>query len=836
MHNHRPAAFRHKLCLAVLLALGMGVVGHAQDAPPALLGQADGVPAEFLDHFFGVPLAAHVELDGRPLGEALLVLGRDERVQLLEFTEVAGSAYTPLERQRWMDALAEPKPLGNCTRDCGNDLVALHYSLGLSQLSILTGKAELSGERARFHALPEEGSRGLILRNRLNLSGGERDLHGSYQGSALASLGNWTGVAEGQFDRTNYGGVPQDYYRLSGLYADRIIDGSFYRLGYFSPSAQGLSRLPRTLSGRSGGVLGLMFGSSDTLAIDDGQASSTPIYVTPNRPGIVEVYRDGSLIYSQAVQPGLQTLDTRRLPGGIYSVEVRVIEDGQITSRSEEFIYKPGNWKNPEQNWRYNAYLGQRDDLLSNSDSSAATSLDGGVIANYLLHPRLVTGLSVEHVGTAMQYGTSLDWDARQDLRLYGNLYHTENRGNGFDFQSVYNYDGGSLTFNHSRAWLESHRELEGVRYRDVRATQQSSLGLSHRVNQASTATARLQHSSGGGNSGVGLDLSWSQRTTLFGSDANWRLSLFDRPGSASSGGERSRGVDLSLTMSLGGEGRHVHGSVGSRTARDGSREYNASLGYQQDVDYGALQSVSGTLNADSYGVGLSAGANLQGRALYGSGYLQTSSYNGELSGGLNLESTVGIGGGAIAVSGNLADHPAALVVDVESDYPDIELQAFDPQGGAASLKPGRNLVPVGAYKTGNVQFDFRHDEAAAAVVQPQTFGYHLNKGGVGYQKIRVMRTFTVIGRLLDAKGQPMRGAMLINHASRSVSEADGFFAVEMSQSTPTLEVRHQGNRKCLLRLEAERYEREGDVLLVGDQRCAETSLADIGRAEGRDS
>ncbi|MNC76347.1 hypothetical protein D3C75_1280550 [compost metagenome] len=60
----------------------------------------------------------------------------------------------------------------------------------------------------------------------------------------------------------------------------------------------------------------------------------------------------------------------------------------------------------------------------------------------------------------------------------------------------------------------------------------------------------------------------------------------------------------------------------------------------------------------------------------------------------------------------------------------------------------------------------------------------------------------------------------MINHASRSVSEADGFFAVEMSEAAPTLEIRQRGQPLCLVRLDLEGLTREGDVLLAGDQQC----------------
>lgn len=88
------------------------------------------------------------------------------------------------------------------------------------------------------------------------------------------------------------------------------------------------------------------------------------------------------------------------------------------------------------------------------------------------------------------------------------------------------------------------------------------------------------------------------------------------------------------------------------------------------------------------------------------------------------------------------------------------------------------------------------------------------------YRQLHVMRTVTVLGRLLDAQGQPMRGALVMNHASRGVSEVDGHFTVEMSESTPTLEIRSAGAAACLLKLDPAGLQREDDVLLAGDLRC----------------
>ncbi|CAM3828346.1 putative outer membrane usher protein EcpC [Pseudomonas reidholzensis] len=823
-------------CITALLRRGLPLVACLAAAPswsaeaPTTLGRVDGLPREFEAHFFDVPLAVRVDLDGRYLGDAMVVLSRDQRVQLLEFTDTQESREPERVRRLWRERLAEGRALGDCQSDCPSGLRALHYSLVNSQLSLLTRDAEAVDQDARFHHLPEQGSHGLLLRNQLNLVGDGRGTSGRYAMQGQSSIGKWTALADGQLDR---GSDSQEStrYRVDQLYAERLIEDNFYRLGYFTPSAQGLTRQPRLMGASPDTTLGLMIGSSDSLAIDNGAPSATPIYVTPDRPAVAEIYRNGVLINSQPVQPGLQTLDTRVLPGGIYEIEVRVVEDGQVTSRSQEFIYKPSNWRSTDAPWRYNLYLGRQSSLLSNWARDHDDSLSAGVLANYLLHPRAVVGLSTQRIDERLQYGTSLDWDVLDRFKLYANVFQAQGYGSGYDLQAIHSYSSGSLVASHSRSWLSRPREVRGTAF--VQRQTQSSLSLNQRLDPRNTASLRVSHSRGASD-GLGIDLGWSYFGRVLGSDANWRLSLFDRPGTVGTADVRSRGVNLSLSMSLGDGGRRLSASLGTRTSRDGGRDLNTSLAYQQDVDLGPLRSVGMSASADRYGVGLGGDTQFENRVMHGDAYVQRSSYNGEFNGGLNLQSLLAVGDGKAALSGQFLTHQAGLIVDVETDLEDLQLRADDPNGSTASLRPGRNVIPVAAYKAGHVQFDFAGSDATAAVIQPSSLDYHLNRGGIAYRQLRVMRTVTVIGRLLDGQGKPLRGAQVINHASRTVSEADGFFAVEMSEATPSLEVHQHGAAACLLRLDLLALEREGDVVLAGDQTCSPASLAEVPQAPGQ--
>lgn len=820
--------------LALLLCSSAFAAPTSIDSTPrSLLAQAKGLPAEFEEHFFEVPLAVRVELDQQPLGEAMIVLSRDDRVTLLEFTDTSDSRFSASERDTWTDILKPGVGLGTCTGQCPEQMLAVHYNLENSLLSIVTEHAERDSEAKRFYDQPEGGSSGLIVRNQLNLNGGQdQDLGGRFGLEASASLGNWSQSFNMQLARL---GGPDDktYHAVHELFTQRELESRFLRLGLFTPNSEGLVREPRSFGTSPDTAIGVMFGSSDSLAIDTAKPSVYPVYVTANRQASVEIYRDGLLIHTQSLPAGLQTLDTRPLPGGIYEVEVRLIEDGQITSTTQELIYKPSNWRNPDERWRYNLFAGQESKVLSNWDQQTDGDATAGVAVNYLLHPRVILGLSARQVRETLQYGSSVDWALGNNASLYANLYQTEDHGTGADLQGLYNYGAGSLVISHNRSWLDTTNTYETlpdgtrIRQRNVFTgqTSNSSLALNHRFDRKSSLNARVAHSEGNVE-GFSYDLGWTQRTELFGSDGNWRLSLFDRPGSYSSGDARNRGVDLSVNLALGGPGQQISGSIGSRTAREGGRDNNASLGYRKNFQDHVLQSVSMTALTDTYGVGLSSLANFRTDAINGDGFIQRSSYNDKFTGGFNLDSTLVVGAQHMALTSQHQGRGAGMIVDVESDIDGIALRADDLSGGSSALRPGRNFIPLTAYRNSSVSFDFEGTDVPAASIEPARARYHLNKGGVEYRKVRVMKTFTVLGRLVDPQGRPLKGHHVINHASRGVSEVDGFFSMEMNAGAPTLEVRHADQLLCQFRLDASKHRVENNVLMIGDLRCTPDTLA----------
>ncbi|WP_295520582.1 TcfC E-set like domain-containing protein [uncultured Stenotrophomonas sp.] len=799
---------------------------RAEAALHTLQQQRERMPAEFREHLFGTPLSVHVELDGTFLGDAQVVLHEDNRLQVLAFGDSYESTLPATERERWAALLAEPTALGT-QADAAQGLAALHYSLGNSLVSLLSTDGQRASAEQRYLQVPEQGSTGLILRNSVAYSGGQQqDSALRYSAELQGSLGQWSTQGSYQYYRSRMAGDSDGHY-ISALHAQREFKDHFLRVGYFLPTFQGVTRQPRAPGSQNYTSVGVMMGSSDVLLADTAYEAVYPVYVTASRDGVVEIHRDGSLIGTQAVSAGMQALDTRRLPGGIYDVELRVVEDGQVSSQEVATIHKPNHWRDPARRWRYSMFAGTQQGLLDSGNDRQHGKVAAGAVVNYLLHPRAVAGASVQRVGTRRSTSASLDWSASDSFNLYTNLYDSSDAGRGVDAQGLFRYAKGSLVASHARSWVEQRNRLAGrdgqpARWQTVGGWQNSSaLSINHRLGDGYSLTLRVAHSQGF-NAGTSVDASYWRRQRLFNTDASWRLSVYDRPGVAFGSARRQRGIDFTVSVALGEAGRRYNGSVGSRTGTTGRRDLYAGMNVQQHLGEPWVQSVQGTASVDRSGLALAAGAYVDRPQLQGDVQALRAASNGRLSGSANLESTLAVGAGKLAVVGRsqTASADTGMIVDVTSDFPGLSLRADDSRGGGVVLRPGRNFVPVSAYREGHVQFDFNDHHAHTAAIQPSTVRYHLNKGGVMHAQVDVLRTYTVMGQILDADGNGVRGVHVINHASRSVSQDEGFFTLELSARAPVVELRHPDQHRCTLTLDEARYPREGDLVMVGGLQC----------------
>lgn len=768
----------------------------------SLYEQVNNLPEDFQDHFFGSPVSARVVLDQKTLGDAMVILSSDNTVQILNFIDSYDSEYSDFERDKWKQAFFEPISLGKCDQSCPPNLLAVSYNLETAQLVLVSNND--NGNDDRWLELPESGSYGMMITNHFSLSAqGDRDPSMGWRFNMESSIGQWTVLGQGMVDRSHDSELN---YAMNSLYVKKQRQGQYVRAGFFTPDSLGVLRQPTTNGGRLQTMFGVMMGSSDALYISENNPSLYPIYISANRDSVAEIYRNGVLINSQSVLPGLQVLDTTSLPQGVYEIDVVILEDGKEISRSSEMVHKPLGWNNTAQRMKYNIFSGKSTNLLNNSAENHSDMMLGGSV-NYLLDSNLIGSLAIHNIGSELQKGIAVDWKTNDEFNFFGNVYHSNQSSYGYNTQAVWRYTTGSLIANHSQRWDT---------YGDDTVTSRNtntSLSLNQRLDTYSSVNARISRNSRGE---YGYDLGYGTKQTLLGTDVSWRLSVFDRPYSQSSS-DRNWGADLSISFSLGNQNDRASVAIGSRNDAKGSRDAYMSATIDKRWRDGPFTSGSATVSADRYGAGVSATGRYDSQYANGSLWGQYTTQN-TLAAGMNLDSSVVLGKGEVAVSKEYLRNGGGIIIDVDSDDPNVELVAYQNRS-TMILRHGRNVIPVNAWEKGQIELNVLDTNGPALQVWPNQIQYQINRGGVEYQKVRVMKTLTVMGRIIDAKGTPQGGVRVVNHAGRAVTHQDGFFTLEMHAHNPVVSIKHPDGQECEIYLDPSQ-DSEHDMLFAGDLRC----------------
>jgi len=767
------------------------------------------LPSGFESYFFGTPLMVNVTIDGKVLGEGEIILSKDNTIRLISIHGTDEDKYDELERQVWLKRLDRPIKLHDCGYSCPENVISVHYSLEESLFSILTNKVEFLEREQRFISVPQD-THGLIVTNQLNLTSSDQT-SAHHNIKVEGSLGAWSTYIEGDSTWQEHGDTKTG---LAQIYGERLIDNYFYRLGFIFPTAQGLVRQPNYTSSATPTILGVMWGSSDLLRRESGVASMTPIQVTPARNGFVEIYRDGTLILSVPVSPGLQALDTKMLPSGIYEVELRLLEDGRESRRWRETIYKPNNWQTPDEPWRFNFFAGRQTKWLTRDGDSELEGVSAGIGINRLLLPNLVVLAGSQYVEQMAQQSLSLDWGITEGLHIFSSLNQSAKLGWNYDIQAVYGINSSSIVVSHARA-LSKQAEERAL----------TSLSLRKSLDNWGSLGAHISHQSDIGN---GIDIGWNYSNKLWGNWVTWGVTMYNRPSVNTD--SRDHGAFLNLTINLNdlGKDRQLSLGIGSDASNARRSTNSGYLNYQQSVDLGPLNQFGVGAAFDSHGVGLTGSSSLDASWLNGDAFAMQSTNGNKVTGGFNLNSILAVGNNRVALGNNkqMFDS-AAIILDVETDDKDTQLLLSDERGMLNRLAPGRHLIPVPALQKGSLNLEMSDYENMPLTIYPATIPYSLNRGAVAYHKIQAVKTITVIGRLLDNRGQPLQGAMVSNSIGRTFSEVDGFFTLETGRTSLTFEVDYQGALLCEQDNQGQlETTLKGQVINLGNFICSATQTA----------
>jgi hypothetical protein len=744
----------------------------AQAADMTSVANMRGLPEDFRRYFYDSELIVQVYLNDTRLFDAAVALNENGDIRLLRTINDEQDT-DPDTRTLWSDVLQKGVSVGKCSKDCPSGLMAVQYRLDNSILKLYTANYETARARSSYIDMPADTPGGVIMYNDASVTNTSSTRSWGINSSMTSSLAGWSQRASFQSSGTD-GGYHYSSSSLYELYTQKELQGSFVRLGFFTPDGD-MGNVQTSGFGYDT-VVGAMWGTSDALLASADSVSAWPVYITGRNQSIAEVWRDGRLIRTQQLQAGVQALDTRHLPGGIYDITIKIIRNGLTVDTQQAQIYKPQGWSNPDRRWRMNLWSGQRKTLGTGEGREREDnpfSVGGGI--DVLAHPRAVLGLS----GAATEKEHQVRTRANITLSPNDTLFAQYTLGNT-EYQTNQNTDiryyrniarGGSA----SLFWRSTTTDIYGHRTSSRQQGDTWGSSLSLRLPWSTSLIVNGQYMDTAWRRGFGSDISVTTLATLSGRDTNFRVSAYDRPGFSDN--RRDHGVSFGVSISLAPAARHT---ISAETGMNQNQGYS-SLNYQwQPGNDNSIRSMGGGVSYSPQNTVISGNASVDTPYVSGDGYVQHNTQGSTNTAGGNLSQVLVMGGGRVAsVNGNNSrSMESALIVDVDSDDETANVIA---SGSMAEtrLKAGRNIVPAELWKKDTVQFSASGGESVQ--VFPVSESMQMRRGSVKYIKVKAVRTFTVVGMLQDENGNLLKNRYVSSDVSGGVINAEGVLTLDSS-------------------------------------------------------
>lgn len=777
----------------------------------ALAASMRGLPEDFRRYFYDSELIVQVYLNDTRLFDAAVALKENGDIRLIRTLDDAEDT-DPETRALWSGVLQKGVSTGQCMKDCPSGLMAVQYRLDNSVLKLYTASYETARTRSAYIAMPADTPGGVIMYNDASVTNTASTRSWGINSSLTSSLAGWSQRASFQSSGTE-GEYRYSSASLYELYTQKELQGSFVRLGFFTPDSD--TGNVQTAGFGYDTVAGAMWGTSDALLVSTDSVSAWPVYVTGRNQSIAEVWRDGRLVHTQQLQAGVQALDTRPLPGGIYDITIKIIENGQTVDAQQAQIYKPQGWSDPNRRWRMNLWTGQHRTLATGDGrvrEDNPFSVGGGI--DVLAHPRAVLGLSGAATEKEHQVRTRANITLSPDDSLFaqytlGNTeYHLNQNTEIRYYRNIPSGGSASLFWRSTTTDVYGHRTAS----RQQGDTWGSSLAL--RLPRSTSLIVNGQYMDTAWRSGFGADMSVTTLATLSGRDMNFRVSAYDRPGFNDR--RRDHGVAFGVSISLAPAARHT---LSAETGMNQNQGYS-SLNYQwQPGDDSSIRSLGGGVSYSPQNTVISGNASVDTPYVSGDGYVQHNTRGSTNTAGGNLSQVLVMGGGRVAsVNGNNSrSMESALIVDVDSDDETANVLASG-QMVETQLKAGRNIVPAGLWKKETVQFIASGGERVQ--VFPPASSVQMQRGSVKYISVKAVKTFTVVGMLQDENGNVLKNRYVNSDVSGGVINAEGVLTLDSGTANRTLTVRAENGQpgmQCALPAE---MDKDKNVQFVSTVTC----------------
>lgn len=752
-----------------------------------LPGDMQGLPEDFKEYFYNSEIGVQVYLNDVYLFDANVSLKENGDIKLLKvLDEAQNSERSTIEL--WSDILRKGVSIGKCTASCPSGLMQVEYQLNNSAVKLYTSQYETSQVANDYLTVPENTPNGLIMYNDVSVSEAPSMRSWGINSSITSSFGGWNQQASFQSSGTS-GEYNYNNASLYELYTQKELQGNFVRLGLFTPENDAGN--VQTSGFGYDTVTGVMWGTSDALLANTDSVSAFPVYITGRNQSVAEVWRDGRLLRTQQLQPGVQALDTRQLPVGIYDITIKIIENGRTVDTQQAQIFKNQGWNNPNRRWRMNLWGGQNR-TFATYDIHQGNPFTVGGGAEYLLHPQVILGLSGAASEQEQHVRTRANITLSQKDRLFaqytvGNSAYQANKETDIRYYRTL-FAGGSANLY----WRSTMTDVYGRWVNSASAGKTWGASLSTRLPLSSSLIFNTQYIDTTWRQGAAADVTLSTQANLYGRDTSLRVSAYDRPGFDDE--RRDRGIAFNLSMSLAPAAQHT---LSFDTGMEQGNSYSG-MNYQwqpQNSQY--IRYLGGGLSWNDGDTILSGNGAVDTPWASGDFYAQQGMRSKTHTLGANLSQMLIIGGGkATSFNGNNSrSMESAVIVDVEADDENTEIQATS-DISENKLHAGRNIIPVDLWKKNTLQFSARGGDSVQ--VFPERQSVQMNRGSVHYMKVKTVKTFTLVGMLQDEQGRAVKNRYVQSDVAGGMVNAEGVLTLDSGVTNRTLKVRAEQGQPAL--------------------------------------
>lgn len=619
---------------------------------------------------------------------------------------------------------------------------------------------------------------------------------------------------EWQYANNRRDGVGESHFAFDDAYYRHDFD----RTHYLQAGRMDMHGLASPLGGSFqisllplGRIDGVRAGT--TLAwVDQEQAGQgTPVSIVLSQRARVDAFRGSQLLSTSYLDAGMQAIDTRAFPVGSYPVTLRVIENGRETRSESVAFSRTGGEVLGSDQWQWFAQGGRVVDVPGDAKSRD--------VAQFGVRLPTMRGATVSNATTVFDsrraYNeTRVDWHAVTGLGAWtvsaGALVGSDGTRGDLQQLSV----GRTVALNLYR---------QAMRAKDCRVLEDWPAPRGCQTSLTSTVSLPLGGGSltagytyGGSDqfdapwqdplsshldSGMhrqrneGFDATFARAFSVQGGFLSLRMGVYRREAS----GVTDDGVHASLSFSRHRNASqparasvHQSASVEARSAREGDDGAHLRAAQTHRWEGAARREVTVSAAADTDS---RWEAGIDGRVDGRYGTAGASAFHYDTQSGSTIAWTAnhtgsialsrdGVFLGAGASGGNPGAGVVVRVNDSARRYPDgsVAAKIAGASGGDVQLGFGESmLLPMDGYaatRTHVSDGDGSRHSLGTIVSGAGRRDWFLPPGKLGMHPVEATLTMTYIGRLIDAREQPLSHVLLLESPTGQTGE-DGSFIAE---------------------------------------------------------